>query len=338
MDELKHSITLYGFGNRYVRGLCTFDEVMRKAKKMGGDGIELVSPQMVPGHPNPSDQWVEYFKQSCAENRLNPVCFSIYIDNGRHKGRYLYEAERLTDTVAGMEYAKRLGFKIVRSQDPLLPSTMEKLLPYAEELGVHLAIELHGPYTPSTPIFLEYAELFERKSSEYLGVVLDFSAFASGAPSNCLAVFPDDLCNKALLYQINKLYATTEIPEEKLIKMIYDRGGDDADIYIAKKRIFSIDAKTARMGTPFWRTRPDYDGFRSLLKYSRYMHGKFYHMEEDLTCPGIDYPSFVRIMKEEGYSGYIASEYEGDRYDNTASDEEQIRLHIRMLDKLWAER
>lgn len=336
MDKIKHSITLYGFGNKYVRGLYTFDDVMSKAKKMGGDGIELVSPQMVPGHPNPTDEWVEYFKDSCADNKLFPVCFSIYVDNGKHKGRYLYEAERMTDTIAGMELAKRLGFSIVRSQDPLLPSTMEKLLPYAEELGIHLAIELHGPYTPSTPIFTEYAELFERKNSEHLGIVMDFSAFSSGGPSNCLAVFPDDLCNKPLLYEINRLYATTEIPEEELVKMIYDKGGDDVDVYITKQRIFSLDAKTEKMGTPYWRTHPDYDGFRSLLKYSKYMHGKFYHMEDDLTCPGIDYPGFVKIMKEEGYSGYIASEYEGDRFDNTVSDEDQILLHIRMLDQLWA--
>jgi|GEM_PF-308644 len=338
MNKLKHSVTLYGFGNRYVRGLCTFDEIMQKARGMGGDGIELVSPQMVPGHPNPSDSWIEYFKESCAVNDLDPVCFSIYIDNGKHRGRYLHEAERMTDTIAGMEYGKRMGFKIIRSQDPLLPSTMEKLLPYAEELDVHLAIELHGPYTPSTPIFAEYAELFERKGSDHLGVVMDFSAFASGAPSNCLAIFPDGICNKSLLYEINKLYATTEIPEEKLIQMIYDKGGDDVDVYVAKRRIFSIDAKTARMGTPFWRTHPDYDGFRSLLKHSRYMHGKFYHVDEDLLCPDIDYAGFVRIMKEEGYSGYIASEYEGDRYDNTVDDEEQIRRHIRMLDKLWEEK
>ncbi len=337
MEKLKHSITLYGFGNRLVRGLTTFDEIMTKARRMGGDGIELVEPQMVPGHPNPTDEWVEYFKNSCAENKLNPVCFSVYIDSGKYKGRFLYEAERMTDTIAAMELAKRLGFPIVRSQDALLPSTMEKLLPYAQELGIHLAIELHGPYTPSTPVFAEYAQLFERLNSEHLGIVMDFSAFASGAPSNCLAVFPDDLCNKPLLYEINRLYATTEIPEEELVEMILAKGGDEADVHIARRSIFSIDAKKEKFGTPHWRTHPDFDGFRKLLRYSKYMHGKFFHMEDDLTCPGIDYPTFVTIMKEEGYSGYIASEYEGDRFDNTVSDEKQIQLHIRMLDKLWAE-
>jgi sugar phosphate isomerase/epimerase len=336
MDRLKHSITLFGFGGPYVRGLTTFDEIIHKVTNIGADGIELVAPQMVPGHPNPTDEWVEYFKNTCAENKLTPVCFSVYIDNGKHRGRFLYENERMTDTIAAMELAKRLGFTIVRSQDGLLPATMEKLLPYAEELDLHLAIELHGPYTPSTPVFAEFAELFERKNSEHLGIVLDYSAFSSGAPSNCLAVFPDDLCNKPLLYEINRLYATTEILEDELVKMIYDKGGDDVDVHVARRRIFSIDPNTAKFGTPYWRTHPDYAGFRNLLKYSKYMHGKFWHMEDDLTCPGIDYPGFVRIMKEEGYSGYIASEYEGSQFDRAVSDEDQIRLHIRMLDQLWA--
>ncbi len=337
MERIKHSITLYGFGNLFTRGLCSFDDVMQKAKRMGGDGIELVSPQMVPGHPNPSQTWIDYFRGSCEENDLVPVCFSVYIDNGKHKGRYLYESERMTDTVAAMELAKQLGFSIVRSQDPLLPSTMEKLLPYAEELGLHLAFELHGPYNPSTPLIMEYQELFERKNSPYLGIVMDFSAFASGAPANCLDVFPDGICNKPLLKKINTLYATTEIPEAELLQMILDEGGDEVDTYIAQKRIFSIDQKKARMGTPYYRTHPDYEGFRRLLKYSKYIHGKFYYMTEEDTCPGMDYPGFVKIMKQEHYTGFIASEYEGSRYDHSLSDVDQIQRHIRMLDRLWAE-
>jgi len=336
MGNIKHSITLYGFGHKYIQGIYTFEEVIQKAKKMGGDGIEIVSPQMVHGHPNPSDEWIEYFKGLCADNGLVPVCYSVYIDSGKHKGRFLNETERMTCTINEMEYAKRMGFSIVRSQDALLPSTMEKLLPYAEELGIHLAIELHGPWSPSTPIFQEYAELFERKNSEYLGIVMDFSAFSSGAPATVLNAFPDDVCHKDILNEINHLYATTEIPEDELISMIKEKGGDEIDIMIAKKRIFSI-GPDAKFGTPYYRTHPDYDGFRRLLKWSKYMHGKFWYIDENLNCPGIDYPGFVKIMKEEGYAGYIASEYEGEAFDASIDDEEQIARHIRMLEKLWAE-
>ena len=331
MSRLKHGITLYGFGSSFVHGDATLEDVLDKAKAIGCDGIEIVAPQMVTGHPNPSVEWMDYFKDICAQRELDPVCYSIYVDSGKHKGRFTREAERMTDAVASMEFAKYMGFKVVRSQDALLPTTMEKLLPYAEELGIHLAIELHGPYCPTTPIFQEYYNLFERKNSDYLGIVMDYSAFASGAPGNVLAGIPDAAVHKDILNKINHLYATTEIPEKELVDMIYAEGGDEADEYAARKLLFSIDPYTAKFGTPYWRTHPDYDGFRRLLKYSKYMHGKFFYVNEDLESPGIDYENYVRIMKEENYTGYIASEYEGTDPDDT----EQIKRHIAMLDKYW---
>lgn len=336
MGNVKHSITLYGFGRKYVQGEYTFEDILGKAKSLGADGIEVVAPQMVPGHPNPTDEWVSYFKDVTAQYGLDPVCYSVYIDSGKHKGRFLNEGERFAETINEMEVAKKLGFKIVRSQDALLPTTMEKLLPYAEELGLHLAIELHGPWSPSTPVFQEYYELFERKNSEFLGVVPDYSAFTSGAPETVLNCFPDGVCHKDILMKINELYATTEIPEDELVKQILAEGGDELDVEIARKRIFSIPT-TAKMGTIYYRTHPDYDGFRRMLKYSKYMHGKFWYCNDNLECRGIDYPKFVKIMKEEGYQGYIASEYEGGGFDESIDDEDQIARHIRMLEKLWAE-
>ena len=334
MSRIKHSITLYGFGPKYISGKYSFEEILRRVRGLGGDGIEIVAPQMVPGHPNPDPEWIEYFRDACGRYQLTPVCYSIYIDSGKHRGRFLNETERMTCTINEMEYAKRLGFPIVRTQEPLMPSTMEKVLPYAEELGIHLSIELHGPYSPETPIFMEYAELFERRASEYLGIVMDFSAFTSGAPASALNVFPDGICNKPLLNRINHLYATTEIPESELEKMIMEEGGDKVDVFIARKRLFSI-PKDSRMGTIYNRTHPDYEGFRRLLKWSRYMHGKFWYVDEELNCPGVDYPGFIKIMKEEGYSGFIASEYEGNTFDPTLDDEEQISRHIKMIDRLW---
>ncbi|MDR2381397.1 MAG: sugar phosphate isomerase/epimerase [Bifidobacteriaceae bacterium] len=332
---MKHSITLYGFGTKYIQGKWTLEDVLKKAKAIGCDGIELVSPQMVPGHPNPSQEWIAYFKDLCASYELAPVCYSIYIDSGKHKGRFLTATERFICTLNEMEYAKRLGFSVVRTGAALLPYTMEKLLPYAEELDLHLAIELHGPETPSTPIFQELEALFEEANSPHLGVVLDYSAFASGAPATVLNTIPDDVClHKELVAQINHLYTTTEISEDELLAKLRQGGGDEVDELIVKKKIFSI-PPTAKMGTPYFRTHPDYAGFRRLLKWSKYMHGKFFYVDEELNCPGIDYPSFVKIMKEEGYSGYIASEFEGGFFDPTLDESDQIIRHIAMLEKLW---
>ena len=232
---------------------------------------------------------------------------------------------------------KKMGFSVVHSQDALLPKTMEKLLPYAEELDLHLAIELHGPYSPSTPIFQEYAELFEKKNSKHLGIVMDYSAFSSGPPASVLDKLPDDVCHKDILHKARKLFTTTEIPVEDLEKMILDEGGDDLDIRIARYKIFTGLMPGGKMGTVYYRTHPDYDGFRRLLKWSQYMHGKYWHVDEDLNCDEIDYPGFIKIMKEENYQGFIASEYEGSNVSPFYKDEDQIALHIRMLDKLWGE-
>ena len=334
MGKLNHSITLYGFGYHYMRGEYSLEDVLKKTKALGADGFEIVAPQMVDGHPNPSESWMESFKELYQKYELTPVCYSIYIDSGKHKGRFLNEAERLSGTINEMEYAKKMGFSVVRSQDALLPKTMEKLLPYAEELDLHLAIELHGPYSPSTPVFQEYAELFEKKNSPYLGVVMDYSAFSSGPPATVLDQFPDDVCHKELLHKIRKLFTTTEIPVEDLTKMILDEGGDEVDVLIAEKKIYT-GLMNEKMGTIYYRTHPDYEGFRRLLKWSKYMHGKFWHVDDDLNCDEIDYPGFVKIMKEEDYQGFIASEYEGSNFSKKYNDEDQLALHIKMLDQLW---
>ncbi len=335
MKNLLHSITLFGFGMGYIQGKYTLEDIMKKVKNLGADGIEIVSPQMVFGHPNPSEEWMERFREACIQYELTPVCYSIYVDNGKHKGRFLTEAERMSAAISEMEYAKQMGFSIVRSQDALLPSTMKKLLPYAEELDLHLAIEMHGPYCPSTPVFQEYEELFEEMKSPHLGVVMDFSAFTSGAPITVLDAFPDDVCHKDILRKVHKLFNTTEIPEEDLLSMIREEGGDEVDELIAKNKIFTGLEHGGKMGNVHYRTKPDFDGFRRLLKYSKYMHGKYWHIDENLECAEIDYPSFLKIMMEEKYEGFIASEYEGMRFAPQYSEEDQIKRHIAMLDQIW---
>lgn len=335
MKKLKHSVTLYGFGPEYMTGAQSLEEILRQVKAIGADGFEIVSPQMVEGHPNPSEEWIKRFIDMYQRLEMTPVCYSVYIDNGKHKGRFLTEDERFTWTLNEMEYAKKLGFSIVRSQEGLLAGTMRKLLPYAEALDLHLAVELHGPHTPDSPVFREFEALYEEVQSPHLGFVMDFSSFISGAPATVLNTIPDELCHKDLLDKVRKLYETTEIPVEELEKQLLAQGGDEVDVYIARKKLYS--GRMGKMGSDYFRTHPDYAGFRRYLKYSKYMHGKFFHVDENLVSEGIDYPGFIRIMKEEKYEGFIASEYEGGQYAPGISQVEEIKRHIQMLDQLWEE-
>ncbi len=330
MEKIKHSITYYGFGEKWRAGHYTFEDLFRISARLGGDGIEIVAPQMVPTYPFPSEAWITYFQGLCAEHHLTPVSYSVYVDTSKHTGRLLTEDERIETTITDMEYAKMLGFSVVRTNAMLTAATMEKLLPYAEELGIHLAPELHGPQKPSSPEWQEFIELFERKNSAYIGVVMDFTSFNSAPPANFLDIVPDWACNKQLLLKARDLFEYTEMPLDGICDFVRENGGTDADIEIMKIRLF-------RGFGPYDRTKVEWDGFRSLLKWSKYMHGKFYYVDENLETKGIDYPRIIKIMKEENYQGFMASEYEGAGWDPERNDEEQIARHIQMVDKLWAE-
>ena len=329
MKNIKHSITFYGFGQKWKNKEYSFEDLFPIAARLGGDGIELVPVQMTPGYPFPSDEWVDHFKNLCAQYKLHPVCYSVYIDNGTHFGRIMTEEERIAFTINDMEYAKRLGFSIVRSQHALMPETLEKLLPYCEELGIHLAPEIHGPHVPSTPIWEEYCNLFERKNSDYIGVVPDFSSFNSAPPVSFINTIPDEVCNKELLQKARDLFEYTEQSLEEVLDFVMSNGGNEVDKAVVENKIFN-------MPHPLYlRTKVDFDGLSKLLKYSKYIHGKFFYVDENLEAKGLDYPKLIERIKASGFDGFIASEYEGGAFDPNINDEEQIARHIKMVKKLW---
>jgi sugar phosphate isomerase/epimerase len=322
MSRLKHSITLYGFGNKYSHAEWSFEECLLHAKELGGDGIELVPVQMMPSYPSEDLEWNKHFKDNCVKYGLNPVCYSAYIDLGTRSDRDMDEDEKYDSTIRDLEIAYDLGFKILRSQFSLTPEVMEKCLPYAEKLGIHLAVELHGPHVPSTPIWQEFLKLFERANSPYLGVVPDMSSFTYAPPKTFLNNYEPgknkDICQK--------------------IVEAFNKGSSQADLEALNRDLGGIDDNNGLIEglfSRYFRDTVDYDGLAALLKHSKYIHGKFWYIDENLDVFGIDYPRIVKLIKDSGFDGFIASEFEGDGFDSKLNDMEQIRRHIKMLDNLW---
>ena len=54
-----------------------------------------------------------------------------------------------------------------------------------------------------------------------------------------------------------------------------------------------------------------------LLPYIYCCHAKFIHMSDDFRETTIPYPEIIRVLQENGYEGYLLSEYEGaDKYED----------------------
>jgi hypothetical protein len=86
-----------------------------------------------------------------------------------------------------------------------------------------------------------------------------------------------------------------------------------------------------------------YSNPRRLLDYMghiKHFHGKFYEMLDDNTEYSIPYEEIVPVLQEGGYSGYIDSEYEGNRWIDDAFEVdsvEQVRRHQLLMKRLLGE-
>ena len=68
-----------------------------------------------------------------------------------------------------------------------------------------------------------------------------------------------------------------------------------------------------------------------ILPYVYCCHAKFNQMSEDFREITIPYEEIIRVMKDNGYQGYMLSEYEGARKDEPGFVSDQLRRqHIMM--------
>jgi len=77
-----------------------------------------------------------------------------------------------------------------------------------------------------------------------------------------------------------------------------------------------------------------------IMPYVYNIHGKFYDMQDDFSEYSIPYEQIIPVLTEGHYSGYINSEYEGQRLTQDAFDTdscEQVRRHHVMLRRLLGE-
>jgi hypothetical protein len=72
-----------------------------------------------------------------------------------------------------------------------------------------------------------------------------------------------------------------------------------------------------------------------LLPYVYCCHAKFIHMSDDFRETTIPYPEIIRVLQENGYEGYLLSEYEGaDKYEDGYEVGQTLRKQHIMLKNL----
>ena len=316
-DKIRYGVTLYSYSNEYVNGILSFEEILRTVKAQGYTGIELVASQMVPGYPYPSDEWLAQLKALLEEIGLEPVCWSAYIDMGIRSDRDLTEDEIIQFTVNDLICAKKAGFPMVRTQHAISPKIFRKMIPFCKQLDMKLTIEMHHPHHPEVPVWKELIEIMRGEGKGVLGFVPDMSIFQNHPHEPWIQEALNEGCRKEVLDAMLEKHATQR-PREEIL------AGDLSKIeqFYGAQLIEDYDGAT------------QVEQLRELMDCVFYMHGKFYYINDNLEEIAILYQEILTMVKDSGYEGYIACEYEGHHFDTQISAVDQLDRYVAMCDHI----
>lgn len=313
--DIKIGVSIYSFTYFYDLKLMDLEQLLKTAHEMGYEGVEIVAAQMADGYPNVSDEWIANFRAMLEKYQLKLVSWSAYIDMGLRRDRDMTDEEIIAHTRRDMILAKKAGAELVRTQHAIGPKNLRAMLPFCKQLDMKLCIEMHAPHHPDVPVWKEYLDIMaEPESQGYLGVVPDFSIFQYAPHKQMIENYLRGG------FRPDKLDKVIELNKERLTaQQIMDT--DDYTEY-EKQVIEDI--------VDHYQSPAKLEDLKRLIPYAPYIHGKFHYLDENCHNPCIPYEQIIPMVRDLGFKGYIASEYEG--WDEAAM--EQLKRYVTLLNRL----
>lgn len=320
--QIKRGVSLYSYQEEFFTGKMNLEDCIAAAAKTGATGIEIIGEQMVKGFPVVTDAFVDNWFGLMDKYGMTPVAHDMFIDYKRYKHRLLTEEEQRASLLRDIQFANKLGCKIIRIIANTTPELMEWGAPYAEEYDVKLAIEIHSPYHIHSSWMTRHWEVMEKTGSKYLGWLPDMGIFTKKFPR----VQAENFIRKGADPKV-----------AKLVSELYEQGWRAEHIIYAVKQISNkpIDLALAEVTRMII-----YDNPISLTLHKDrifHIHAKFLEMQDDYTEQSIPYADVIEVLKECNFSGYLSSEYEGNRHIQDAFEVdsvEQVRRQQEMFRRL----
>ncbi|AHE55121.1 sugar phosphate isomerase/epimerase family protein [Sphingomonas sanxanigenens] len=326
-SEIKRGVSLYSFQHETFQGKMSLEDCFRTCAEMGALGVEIIGEQTFWGWPEVGveDAKIDEWHGLVAKYGATPVSHDFMLDYKRYKGRPMPFEEQVASVRKDIDFGARLGMKYIRALVSIAPEVLVAAAPYAEEKGIKILIEVHAPLHFDHPWIIRHAEAFEKSSSDALGFLPDMGMFLFKFPPVWKERFIRNGVPQHIADYIETAYED-RVLSEYVILNVREMGGEGAALGMAE---------TLRHNAAFEPKR-----MLDFMPRIHNVHGKFYQMDEDLVEPSIPYDEIVRVLKQGGYTGYICSEYEGNRWIEDAHEVdsvEQVRRQQEMLKRLIGE-
>ena len=350
---IKRGVSLYSYQqNQFFRQMTWKDMLREVATNLdGATGIEIISEATVEGYPFPKESFVYDWHNELARYGLEAVTMDVFLDVLQFRDHVMTDAEAAWHIIYDLQIAKKLGFKNMRLITGTSMEAIEMAIPAAEDLDVRMTCEIHTPggvfANPNVrwgTICADTVELIEKTGTKHLGIQPDFGIFQN-RPFKMQALYT--------LSSILPGCNAEEIFNEGMAVRATD-GGEAAAEYFVKKyganakiggMLGSVERAADHLFNPKPTAKPE--DLAHITPYIFCVHGKFYQMVEMENNPGhyeeatIMYPQGIQALKDIGYDGYINSEYEGQRSQQSvgqsANEIEEVRRHHEMMKRLIGE-
>lgn len=323
--NIKLATSLFSYAYEWNSGAYTFEDVIAKTRELDlGTGLEVIGFQSFKGFPYITDKQVSELKNLLDKYEFEPVCLDANIDVAIRRHQYLTVDETVEYIKPQIDAAQRLGFPILRVQMTAKPEVIGKLVSYAEKANVKLGMELHTPYSVDHPSVLELRELYEKVNSPYLGFVPDMGT--------CMRSIPD-----ALLTSFKEVGVTDEMIE--ITKEVWQKDiappTKFGELFERMSALGATPPQIGRLNMAFaMNGRQPIEMWKEIIPRTIHLHGKFYGFDANGDEPSIDYEAIFRVFTDEGYNGYIASEYEGSAFNDEFSAFDQVAKQHALFKKI----
>jgi sugar phosphate isomerase/epimerase len=324
--KIKRGVSLYSYQEEYFSGAMTLEDSLAEASDIGAKGIEILGEMSVPGFPDPSPAWVDDWHRMFQKYGLTATCYDQFQQTGLYKDRPLTDQEAIRMMERDLRLAKRLGFKIVRLMPNFPIPMIEKCLPSVERFDMLLTIEIHPPAPLVGGSVDEWLALIDRTRTKRFGFVLD------------LGVFMERPARVMRARQIRDGTIRETIAD--FIERARQRGLTREQTASEVAKMSGSAGETRWVDTVYNTGINNVKDLKRLMPFVFHIHGKCYELTEDLQEYSIPYDVVIPALIENGYSGYICTEYEGQRHLEDAFEVdscEQVRRQQVLFRRLLGE-
>ncbi len=326
-SKIKLGVSLYSYQEEFYTRAMSLEDCVAEVSAIGAQGVQLIPEQMMPNYPNPPAQWVERWHQLMQRHGTRPTLIDTFVDVDCGGHRRLSIKEGVEQLVTQMKLAKSLGFGVIRpTTGPVAeaaPELIREALPHAEELDVRIAPEIHAPITLKGKYIESYLELIAKTNTRHLGLTLDLGIFCKRFPPPALALARRLGVQPAIVDFLDRSFREGS-DARQVLEQVVRMGANE------------VDQKFARTFPYYGPSTNQPQELRAIIPYIFNIHGKFYEINTAGVEESIPYDEIIQQLVDGGYSGYIDSEYEGQRLTQdafTTDSCEQVRRHHLMLDR-----